>query len=137
MASSIIEKQWTTKAGLDAVVAVMSFYDGYKHHRCGYVQVPVDHPWYGEDYYADSGDIDIDVHGGLTFSGQPVGIDHGWWFGFDCAHLGDGVIEPHSEYDLALSGDGPAKSLEFCEAECESMAAQIVANGDCSNTGGA
>lgn len=62
---------------------------------CGYVGVPKAHPLFGEDYF----DLDIDVHGGLTYAAM-CGDDHcrgvcheaddeAWWFGFDCAHAGD------------------------------------------------
>ena len=34
-------------------------------YRCGYVLLPVDHPWYGLDY---SKLDNVIVHGGLTFS---------------------------------------------------------------------
>lgn len=33
-------------------------------------------------------DLLVDVHGGLTFSGE-LRNRHGFWFGFDCAHAGD------------------------------------------------
>lgn len=40
--------------------------------------------------------VDVDVHGGLTFS-KLEPCEHsdgvGWWFGFDCAHLGDACID--------------------------------------------
>jgi hypothetical protein len=72
-----------------------------------------------------SPDVAFDVHGGLTYSGggkgYPVAGD-GWWFGFDCAHDGDGVIEP-GEFDL---GRGYARSLPYVIGECEHLAAQIV-----------
>jgi hypothetical protein len=43
-------------------------------------------------------DCVIDVHGSLTYSGSsadyPIeGHDNLWWFGFDCAHSGDGKDE--------------------------------------------
>ena len=44
----------------------------------GYATVPAGHPWTGKNY----DDIDVDIHGGLTF-----GRDG--WIGFDTAHLGD------------------------------------------------
>jgi hypothetical protein len=63
----------------------------------GYVIVPPAHPAYELDY----GDIDVDIHGGLTFS-QKVTNDMlelfpaldtndvgGWMVGFDTAHYGD------------------------------------------------
>lgn len=76
-----------------------------------------------------SPDIVFDCHGGLTYSGggdsYPAAGD-GWWFGFDCAHSGDGVIEP-SEIDLMYPRDGDeVRSLEYVEQECERLAAQIV-----------
>jgi len=54
----------------------------YLGHFCGYVVLPKTHPYAGKN----SQDIDVDVHGGLTF--------HGWEgddyiVGFNCAHAGD------------------------------------------------
>ena len=57
---------------------------------CGYVGVPEGHPWHGQPY----GDLDADVHGGLTYSGGCQGhICHEpksgegevWWLGFATA----------------------------------------------------
>jgi hypothetical protein len=57
-------------------------------YRCGYVRVDKGHPWFGS-----RGDIDAEVHGGITFSDFDVscgkGPDDGYWVGFDCAHSGD------------------------------------------------
>jgi hypothetical protein len=56
----------------------------------GYVLVPEGHKFHGKHYY----DIDVNVHGGLTF-GEVIdeGDDFGWrpghWIGFDTAHDGD------------------------------------------------
>ena len=77
---------------------------------CGYVGVPVGHPWWGKEYgkcaatppcAEDDGrcrhclDVLVEVHGGLTYSGFHPGPpcrsavrDH-WWFGFDCNHAWD------------------------------------------------
>lgn len=66
---------------------------------CGYVGIPSTHRLHGADY----DDVDVDVHGGLTFSDlcdedRPEGICHVplpgrdpnvWWLGFDCAHAFD------------------------------------------------
>lgn len=55
---------------------------------CGYVALPREHPYYGKGYEQ----IEIDVHGGLTYCNERLGdLDAGnvWWIGFDCAHLGD------------------------------------------------
>lgn len=66
----------------------------------GYVAVPPGHPLHGMFY----NDIDIDIHGGLTYSGptdnwQPgtlpeelVGKDY-WAIGFDTAHCDDTIAK--------------------------------------------
>jgi hypothetical protein len=116
-----IEKEWTTKAGFKAEVIATDM-----GHRCGYVSVPKDHPWHGKTY----NDVDLDVHGGLTYAGME---DGDWWFGYDCAHLGD-ARDPElmsDEYKNVLLGrklnfDGDTvKTLDFCVNECESMAWQL------------
>ena len=119
------EKEWTTRAGLKATVIAHDM-----GHRCGYVGVSKYHPWYGKDY----NEVDLDVHGGLTYAGMR---DDLWWFGYDCAHLGD-ARDPElmsDEYKNVLLGrnlnfDGDTiKTLDFCVNECESMAAQLNARG--------
>ncbi len=71
---------------------------------CGYVGVGPDHPAHGKNY----DDVDVDVHGGLTYSeacqGEichvpEPGREHDiWWFGFDCCHFGD--VAPKMDADL-------------------------------------
>lgn len=51
---------------------------------CGYAGIKKDHELYGVHY--DS--VDLEVHGGLTFSGEHNDSNL-WWLGFDCAHGGD------------------------------------------------
>ena len=68
----------------------------------GYVAVPKDHPYYGLGY----DDVDVDVHGGLTYSasgedvlesspsidileGNEGNLKDYWVFGFDTCHYGD------------------------------------------------
>lgn len=50
----------------------------------GYVAVPESNPWHGKAY----GELPVDVHGGLTFSGE-MRNRSGYFFGFDCAHAWD------------------------------------------------
>ena len=89
--------QWVDPAtGLDCLL--------HRNHLgawCGYVGVPRSHPMYGKHY----GDVEVDVHGDLTYaatcqdtSDESIGICHVpepgrphdvWWFGFDCGHGGD------------------------------------------------
>lgn len=69
------------------------------HHGvwCGYAAVPPGHPLHGTVH----DHVDVDVHGGLTYSdrclgpichvpapGEPADV---WWFGFDTAHAFDYV----------------------------------------------
>lgn len=64
-------------------------------------------------------DILVDVHGGITYasssatSDYPVESSELWWFGYDCGHYGD---------NKEIGG----QSLEYCIAECESMAKQLA-----------
>ena len=67
------------------------------HHGswCGYVAVPPGHPAYGKPY----DDVEVEVHGGLTYAAAcrgeichkaaPGEPDNVWWFGFDTGHAGD------------------------------------------------
>lgn len=52
-------------------------------HLCGYVKIPKEHPYYGKG----RDDIDIEVHGGVTYN--EIAEDH--WIGYDCAHSQDYV----------------------------------------------
>ncbi len=74
--------------------------EGYMSIHCGwangYVCVSKDHPLYGKHY----NEVDLQVHGGLTFSTQisaEYALMYGlsedyvdmWAFGFDTCHYGD------------------------------------------------
>jgi hypothetical protein len=99
-------------------------------YRCGYVRIPLGHPWHGKSYEDEVIDS-INVHGGITFAeahvpyGEP-GEDNGWWLGFDCAHLGDAQ-------DLSLPCErilsycpGTIKDQAYVEAECKSLCEQAL-----------
>ena len=124
-----VEKTWVTKAGLTAVAVIVSS-GGKPHHRCGYVGVPADSFLAGLDYGDDK--LDVSVHGGLTYSENTGSTDSypisstDWFFGFDCAHCDDGIIEL-SEYELKFYlNQSPPKSLDFVVTECESLAEQLA-----------
>jgi len=72
--------------------------------RCGYVGIDKGHPWYCVDY----NEIDVNVHGGLTYGGtSPIGDDsQRYYLGFDCTHLGDG-------FDMKLINDMAEDSREL------------------------
>lgn len=77
-------------------------------YYCGYVLVPRYHSYYEKDY----NDIEINCHGGLTYSSHSLLETEypGWWIGFDCAHGGDTIEEC---------------DLEYCINECRNIVDQI------------
>lgn len=57
----------------------------------GYVRIAESHKYYGKTY----DDIDVSVHGGLTFSEfikDSPNFSDGYWIGFDTAHSGDTLM---------------------------------------------
>jgi hypothetical protein len=98
--------------------------DGGLGFRCGYIEVPPGHPWFGKNY----DEIKADCHGGLTFSksGTDCGLNRpeGWWFGFDCGHCGDGpdpalkLDPPELQPFASLIFQGEVRTKHFVEQEC-------------------
>lgn len=135
-----IKKDWTTRAGLRAVIVMNSL--GF---HCGYVGVPPGHPLHGVDYWQTSpalGDTPgsvFEAHGGITFAGNgkgeyPVKSDL-WWFGYDCGHAGDSpspelIAEMEAEYPgqpfMWSPAEGVFRDLDYCTTQCESLAKQII-----------
>lgn len=88
--------QWRDEAtGLPCMVRRSPAFGAW----CGYVAIPAAHPWRA-DGAPGYDDLDVDVHGGLTFAGfcdgdEETGICHvpgpddedpAYWIGFDCGH---------------------------------------------------
>jgi hypothetical protein len=98
-------------------------------YRCGYVRVPLGHPWHGK-----GSELDVDVHGGITFAESDVpcdapGPDTNWWLGFDCAHSGDApdpelLIGTTSNPYARIAYYGQVRSQSYVEAECKSLCTQ-------------
>lgn len=101
-----VEREWK-HAGLSCAV-VQGREAG---NRCGYVRVPLGHSFYGKNY----DELDLDVHGGLTFAEVEPCTEHedgqGYWFGFDCAHAGDASYDPNADIDSA--GPTARKMMEI------------------------
>lgn len=103
-----VEREWESSGLLCAVVQGRE-----GGNRCGYVRVSPSHPDHGKEY----DDVDVDVHGGLTYAALEPCTDHadgqGYWFGFDCAHLGDASYDPNNlpGHEIAFR----AKYPEFTE----------------------
>lgn len=106
-------------------------------YRCGYVRVPVGHPWHGMDYdqlYDLPGGAP-EVHGGLTFSepDKPCdkgGEDNAWWLGFDCAHSGDAQDpELPTEWNAPFFGPATIRTQAYVEDQCRKLCEQAAAAG--------
>jgi hypothetical protein len=97
-------------------------------YRCGYVRVPLGHPWHGKDY----NDLNVEVHGGVSFAEADVpcdapGADTDWWIGFDCAHAFDApdpeltLIRPDQAFRVR---EAEVRAQAYTENECRSLCQQ-------------
>lgn len=108
---------------------------------CGYVAVEPGHPLHGTDYWG----LNLDVHGGLTFSsycaeegaeagnichvpgpGKPANV---WWYGFDSGHAWDlvpSMLRMWRELGDALVGINHSyRTASYMRTECERLARQL------------
>ena len=91
-----------------------------KGHLCGYVELPEKN-----DLPNNYDDININVHGGLTFMREQKSSTrkYGVCLGFDCAHSGDLCPQmreySHNEKDLY-------KNIAYVRKECESICDQLI-----------
>lgn len=102
---------------------------------CGYVGVPEYHSAYREDY----DQVDVQAHGGLTFSDHcqkedkkfgvcHAGPDKVWWLGFDTAHWGDLIpelINLRRETATELFYRDTYKDISFVKKQVKSLAKQL------------
>lgn len=114
-----------------------------RHERhgnfCGYVGVPPTHPDHGKNY----NDVEVEVHGGLTFGDEcsavachvpaPGEPDNFFWFGFDCHHsydLAPGFIAIEKRLGmepLTLSEPYAYRDLAYVRRQTEQLAEQLAA----------
>lgn len=100
---------------------------------CGYVMIPRDHPLYENVDEAQS----LEVHGGVTYTGEGIRDTEGWLIGFDCGHCCD--IVPFLEMPFEHTAE--YRDLNYAKRETENLAKQIKEftnssndidqNGDC------
>lgn len=103
---------------------------------CAYVGVPKGHPAHGKDYNDDaiSG---IEIHGGLTYSEHcfanichvTEGEDDLYWFGFDCAHVGDfvpGLERAFRKYSPDIFR-GAYRDVPYVVEQTKALADQLMA----------
>jgi len=109
-------------------------------HRCGYIGLPKGSKYENMGY----DEIDISVHGGLTYAGDGVGYpvqDERSWIGFDCAHSGDGkdfeLIKELSDertYNIMVDMErrfntgGEVRTTEYVENELVDLVKQLNNN---------
>ena len=92
-------------------------------HLNGYVGIEHDHLW------SDKGDdeIELDAHGGITYSGPCIDGDakgdflNKWYFGFDCGHSWDWT--PRFPDNIQ---HGSYKEVDYVVEECERLAIQLA-----------
>lgn len=94
----------------------------------GYVAIPTDHPCHGKDY----DEIDVDVHGGLTFGERINILREESWPQNDVEMLNaDGYSDIPDDYyvvgfDTLHAGDNESNcDREYCIKETMSLMAQL------------
>lgn len=95
-------------------------------HLNGYIGIPKEHKWFGKNYLDD--EIDIECHGGLTFSGNELAHMQKdfWYFGFDCAHPWD-IIPDFVKTGLSIFPDSTYKNIQYVIHELQGMYEQLIA----------
>lgn len=101
---------------------------------CGYVGLPPQHPGWGKDY----DDIDLDVHGGLTYANtagthirkEGEVLDERWWIGFDTAHFQDicpGMLafEMKQGWDPTTTNRGTYRTRDWTQLQTHALAEQV------------
>ncbi|HMJ16592.1 MAG TPA: hypothetical protein VK524_34495 [Polyangiaceae bacterium] len=99
---------------------------------CGYVGLPEGHPWFEADIH----EIDVSVHGGLTYGAACQGhichapregeSDNVFWIGFDCSHAFD--VSPkfvHLGFRSSLL-NGTYRGVRYVMHEVEELANQAL-----------
>src|SRR5262245_15219000 len=95
---------------------------------CGYVCVPRRHPWHGRRY----DDLDVVVHGGLTFADSWIARDApqegAWWFGFDCGHGWDVIPALRRATGVPFFPlQAEYRSLSYARGQVRRLARQLAA----------
>ena len=108
---------------------------------CGYVAVPEDHTAFDASYH----DVEVEVHGGLTYSSRcqeenrehgichtprPGDPDNVYWLGFDCGHAFDfspGMAAHERKLNAGHSyfQDGVYRDISYLRQECRNLALQL------------
>lgn len=105
-------------------------------HLCGYVKIPENNKYFNKHY----DEIDIDCHGGLTYSNYQ---DNNYYIGFDCAHSFDylpsmemfkqkneKIKQFFEQYERMNLFYPTYKNMDFCIEECKSIVDQLIGQGN-------
>jgi hypothetical protein len=116
-----------------------AFFNPGTQTMCGYVFLPVNHPWAGKKWNELSF---IQIHGGVTFSQDShlrfrmIPDGRTWMVGFDCGHP---ELDYRPKYPIFMNSfigpiiigeEGPAgnpedyKTIDFVKIECSRLAKQ-------------
>jgi hypothetical protein len=95
-------------------------------HLCGYVGVPKTHPFYGLNDISDPRLTDINIHGGITYTGNHHRKmkKSKWYIGFDCAHAFD-IIPGFKIYSPLKFVDCTYKTIDYVKNETEYLYKQL------------
>ena len=94
-------------------------------HPTAYVEVPKDHKYYLKNY----DEIDIDVHGGLTYSDNYLIVEgekitNCWFIGWDYAHFGD-FIGYELNYPMEFRTNGKKWTTEEIQNDVYEVCKQL------------
>lgn len=91
-------------------------------HPCAYVDV-TDTELNGRDY----GNIDIECHGGLTYSREYLCTVNkkGWFIGWDYSHYGD-FVGYELEMPIDIRTNGKIWTIDEIVAECKRVIDQLI-----------
>jgi hypothetical protein len=87
---------------------------------CGYVGVDSSSQYWQLEY----DDVDVTIHGGLTYSSHEEGSHEHWFLGFDCAHYGDLTPTVINVLPSRLETD-TYRDLEYVRQQCIYLAWQL------------
>lgn len=126
-------KQMVYQTGRKREILHKDNYKGYNFyilnlgtHPTAYVEIPKESNLFGKDY----NDIDLDVHGGLTYANDYLYIyiltklDNSWFIGWDYAHWKD--YSGYYENTNIDTTDMKKWTTEEIIKDCESVIEQII-----------
>lgn len=95
-------------------------------HPTAYVEVPKDHKY----YLKNCDEIDIDVHGGLTYSNNYLIVEgekitNCWFIGWDYAHFGD-FIGYELNYPIKFRTNGKKWTTKEIQKDVYEVCKQLI-----------